>query len=93
MKKILNFVFAAIVAVLVAACGHSDEINGYVVGKHHYPARVERVMRPLPGHPETKVYPERWVVMVADSVRVHRVHVSRETFNGMRKGEFVRLKP
>ncbi len=92
MKKILNFIFAAILAVLVAACGHSTEIRGYVVGKRHHPARMERVMRPVPQKFETRYVPERWEVMVADSVRVHRVNVSRETFQGMHKGEYVRLK-
>lgn len=86
MKKAMIFLLSCL---LLTACDRGDEVKGWCVGKAHRPARCEYRTWATP---KVIHHPETWNVWIADSVFVRPVCVSQETYNDIRKGEYVRLK-
>lgn len=84
-KKILT---CLLLCLMTAGCKHDNTIKGWCVGKEHKPAYS------IVQHNPTRrvVYPETWNLWIADSVMVHHVCVSEQTYNNISKGEYVRLK-
>ncbi len=77
--------------LLLTSCG-DNTVSGYVVGKRHTPARTETIPQPLPHQPRTRYVPEAWILYVADSTDVRRVHVDKSTYQSAVKGEHIRLR-
>lgn len=88
MRKVL---FAILMVLCLASCKESP-VSGYVVGKSFVPAHTTTHYNIVLKIPQSKRVPDQWVVWVADSCRVHRVHVEKSTFDRLKHGEFVTSK-
>lgn len=88
MRKVL---FAIIMGLFLVGCKESP-VQGYVVGKRFIPAHTETHYNVTLKIPTTTHHPDAWVVWVADSCRIHRVHVEKSTFDRLKHGEYVTSK-
>lgn len=79
--------------VLFLACGCKESpVSGYVVGKAYVPAHTTSHYDVILKRPMMKHVPDQWIVWVADSCRVHSVHVEKCTFDSLKHGQFVTSK-
>lgn len=88
MRKIL---FAIVMALFLAGCEESP-VNGYVVGKRFIPAHTSMHFNVALKQYTTTHHSDEWVVWVADSCHIHRVHVDKSTFDRLKRGEYVTSK-
>nr|DAI81054.1 MAG TPA: Prokaryotic membrane lipoprotein lipid attachment site [Caudoviricetes sp.] len=88
MRKIL---FAIMMVLFLAGCEESP-VKGYVVGKRFIPAHTTTQYNVVLKRPTTTHHSDEWVVWVADSCHIHRVHVDKSTFERLNHGEYVTSK-
>lgn len=91
MKRLFTILSVALM-LLVASCGGDNTVSGYIVGKKHSPARTECIVQPIPHPAKIRYIPEAWILYVADSTTVRRVHVDKATYQSTVKGEHIRLR-
>lgn len=89
MRKVLLFI---LMMVCLAGCNDNPNVSGYVVGKKHIPAHTTIHYNVTLKMAQPHRHPEQWVVWVADSCRVHRCNVDKETFDRLDCGQFVTSK-
>lgn len=88
MRRVL---FAIIMGLFLVGCEESP-VKGYVVGKRFIPAHTETHYNVVLEKPTITHHPDEWVIWVADSCRIFRVHVEKGTFDRLKHGEYVTSK-
>lgn len=88
MKKVLAIIT---MGLLLASC-RQHPVSGYVVGKRHV-TEQDVIRENNASHPAAwKPVHERWVVFVADYLGVIPCHVKPDTYERVKKGDFVTVK-
>lgn len=86
-----KFLFSILMVLCLAGCKESP-VNGYVVGKEYIPEHNATHYDVVLMLVRTRHVPDQWIVWVADSCRIHRVHVEKTTFDRLKHGEYVTSK-
>jgi hypothetical protein len=90
MKRIVHLM-CLVMGLLLASCGQRP-VSGYVVGKKHVPERNVIHYNPVLHMNQVQHIREQWVVFVADSLCVTPCHVKPDTYERIKKGDFVTAK-
>lgn len=88
MKKVLAIM---VVGLLLASCGQHP-LSGYVIDKKYTPAAKDTFYNPVFHLFQEREIPERWVVYVGDSLHNAPYNVTEETYQRLKKGQFVTAK-
>lgn len=96
MKKtvlLVLFVIAIhmVMGLLLASC-EQRPVSGYVVGKKYVPEHNTIHYNPILHMNQVQHVRAKWVVYVADSLGVTPCHVKPDTYERIKKGQFVTAK-
>lgn len=90
--KFTTLLSLSLLCLMTMTACREKPVSGYVVGKRfdkaHNSVRYNVILK----MPMTTHYPDRWFILVADSLRVRSVTVSREAFETVRKGELISIE-
>jgi uncharacterized lipoprotein YajG len=89
--KMKKLVFILLMAYALIGC-KQEPVSGYVVGKAYIPKHSVSNYNIILKIPQSKVIPEAYVVWVADSCRVISLHVDKQTFDRLERGQFILKK-
>lgn len=89
MKRYISIII--LMGLLLASCGQRP-VSGYVVGKKHTPEHNVIHYNPVLHVNQVQHIREQWVVFIADSLGVRSCHVMPDTYNRIKKGDFVTAK-
>jgi len=89
MKKLIALMS---VFLLVMACGNPETASGYVVGKRYEPEHTTIVYNAALQMPQTHHYSDEWIVWIADSIGIIKVHTDPITFSEIEKGQYVIMR-